>query len=173
MGKVEFDTIKIIEFAPGIGDSPFVNGGVPLALGDVIGERTISVRSYEKHRRKHRRSGQALVLKKETRYGIVRSEGYREEDILDAAKKAYNSRKSIAESIGHRHWDKFNERVEATRRRLSKMVGLRRSKSFNYPLENNFGNDSRTVERSQSEDLTVAPSVTKSSLSKPLTSAMA
>jgi protein tyrosine/serine phosphatase len=53
--------------------------------------------------------------------------GYKQQEISDASMKAYYSRKAIVESINNKHWDGFNENLERTTRKMTKMVCFRKS----------------------------------------------
>lgn len=63
---VTFGKIHVHEFAPAIGDSPFVSGGVPIALGQKLQDSVFPVDQYEQHRIP-RRNIQELVLNRHDR----------------------------------------------------------------------------------------------------------
>jgi len=66
---VSFDHIQFHEFAPAIGDNPFVSGGVPIALGTKLNESVLPLDQYEESRGP-RRFGRQLSLTRKDRKAL-------------------------------------------------------------------------------------------------------
>jgi hypothetical protein len=66
--EVSFGQIQVVEFAPAIGDNPFVSKGAPIALGTKkVHEMHTPVDIYEFERAPLRRHGSDLVMKPKMR----------------------------------------------------------------------------------------------------------
>lgn len=134
---VSFSTILVHECQLRVGDAPLVSCGVPVALGAKLGERIVDVDHYERVRRYQRRHGSALLIKKKDRVDRLLAVGFSPEEIYQAALEASIERKRILESRTVQHWDKFNERLELTTRKFSKILRVRKESQnkalYEYP----------------------------------------
>jgi hypothetical protein len=62
--RLRFATIHIYEFAPIIGDNPFVSRGVPIAMGHQVQELVMLLERYELERGPRRTRRQLMIHRK-------------------------------------------------------------------------------------------------------------
>ncbi len=123
--EVSFGKIQIREFAPTIGDQPFVSTGVPIALGNIKVREVndVPIDTYEFMRQPLRRSNsRQLMIKPNVRAAMLLSQGFHKQEINAAALAAHEAKQNILHSAHGKRWDPFHEKIESTTRVLTTLT---------------------------------------------------
>lgn len=123
--QVSFGKVQIREFAPTIGDQPFVSTGVPIALGNIKVREVndVPIDTYEFLRQPLRRSNsRQLIIKPNVRAAMLLSQGFQKQEINDAALAAHEAKHNILHSAHGKRWDPFHEKIESTTRALTTLT---------------------------------------------------
>jgi hypothetical protein len=123
--KVRFRKLEIIEFPIVLGNSPAVSQGAPIGLGsEELSCRTVDIYQYDILVGDERRSRDDLKLSVSDRAGMLLRAGYTIDEIVEAVELAEHDRKLREESLQNQKWDRVNELMLRTGRKVKRVLSV-------------------------------------------------
>jgi hypothetical protein len=128
--KLAWKSLEVIEFPIVLGTHPCVSQGAPIEMGrQEISRQIFDLYQYEVLTHcagdvRQKRRGDALKLSAPERASILLQAGYTVSQIVDSTQQATEYRKLRQESLKNETWDRVNETVGRTARKVMKVLTL-------------------------------------------------